>query len=146
MRVWALIGVAAVLAMSCLSAGLFTPVAQSVNDHIRDTPRTPTISFENKLSEPVCGINLWRSSQPESEAEANWLELTDVLKLEPGQLVTVGLVPRDGAYRLRALGCGARGFSLSEVVVPQVVPGMTLVLGAPTPAPITAPLPSSVGL
>ncbi|MCU0695594.1 MAG: hypothetical protein MUC96_03570 [Myxococcaceae bacterium] len=146
MRRWGPIAVVGVLSMSCLSGGLAGALGVAAVDHVQNTERTPTVSFENRHSEPVCGINLWRPSQPESESDANWLELTDLLKLEPGQRVTVGIVPKDGAYRLRALGCGARGFSLSDVVIPQVVPGTTLVLGAPEPAPVRAPLPSTVGL
>jgi hypothetical protein len=148
MRSRAVIGVTAILAMSCFASGLGAAeiVATAAGDHIRNTERTAAITFENGLKEPICAINLWRPSQPPAEAEANWLELTELLQLEPGQRVTVGLQPRDGSYHLRALGCGARGFALSEVVLPQVLPGSVLLLGTPPPAPVTAPLPSSVGL
>jgi hypothetical protein len=112
----------------------------------RDATPSPTVTFENRLKEPVCAINLWRPSQPPAEAEANWLELTELFQLAPGQQVSVGILPREGAYRLRAIGCEARAFVLYDVSLPQVVPGSTFALGGSTTSSGSAPLPPTLGL
>ncbi|MDP1922254.1 MAG: hypothetical protein Q8L14_38805 [Myxococcales bacterium] len=120
-------------------------------EHIKNTERQPTITFHNGLSEPVCAINLWRASQPAAEADANWLELTDLTRLDPGQQVSVGIRPRDSAYQLRALGCGGRASSLYSVSLSELIPGSRVTLGAPPPTPTPTPtspptLPAAVGL
>ncbi len=148
---WLAVVALALLGQGCVDA-LLLGGGLAVN-HIQNTERQPTITFHNGLSEPVCAINLWRASQPASEADANWLELTDLARLEPGQDVSVGIRPRDSAYQLRALGCGARASSLYIVSLSELTPGSKLTLGAPTPTPTPAskaapaqPLPAAVGL
>ena len=91
---------------------------------------------------------LCTSASPASatEAEANWLELTDLPRLEPGQRVKVGFVPRDGSYFLRAIGCGDRAFALSSVTLASITPGSTLSLGVAPPPPPSAPLAPNLGL
>jgi hypothetical protein len=143
----ALIGVTAVLSQACLGVEYLVAGAVGAGvHHIQNTERQPTITFRNDLSEPVCAVNLWRPSQPETEAEADWLELTDLARLEPGQRVNVGFLPRDGAYFLRAVGCGDRAFALSFVTLATITPGSTLSLGAAPPPPPSAPLPANLGL
>lgn len=81
-------------------------VVNLVGNHIKNTERQPMIEFVNELPMPVCAINLWRDQGPAGDREANWLELTDLLRLEPGQKVRVGMQPRDAVYHLRAVDCG----------------------------------------
>ncbi|MBL8918923.1 MAG: hypothetical protein JNJ54_08710 [Myxococcaceae bacterium] len=105
-------------------------------DHIRNTPRTPTITFVNDLPTAVCSINMWRDAGPATDRDANWLELTDVRRLEPGASVTVGIVPRDAVYHLHAVDCDGAVRARAEVT-PS--PGHALRLGARTPPPPAQP-------
>lgn len=148
---WALVVGAVVLMQGCVGAeylvlGAVGLAGGGARSHIENTERQPTITFLNELSEPICAINLWRPSQPATEAEANWLELTDLPRLEPGQRVKVGFVPRDGSYFLRAIGCGDRAFALSSVTLASITPGSTLSLGVAPPPPPSAPLAPNLGL
>ena len=136
-----------VLGQGCVGVEfLVIGAVAGARDHIENTERQPTITFLNELSEPLCAINFWRPSQPATEAEANWLELTDLPRLEPGQRVKVGFVPRDGSYFLRAIGCGDRAFALSSVTLASITPGSTLSLGVAPPPPPSAPLAPNLGL
>jgi hypothetical protein len=135
--------------LACVApALLLSGCLGSLVSHVVDTERQPTLTFTNRLGVPVCAINLWRPSQPAEEAAADWMELTDVVELEPGASLTVGFVPHDGRYFVRALGCRFQDEVLFSRELAQVVPGTTLSFepeSRATPPP-TAPLPSSVGL
>lgn len=99
----------------------------------------PTIAFVNELPEPVCAVNLWRPGQPEEESIANWLELTEVSELLPQQRVEVGVVLRDSAYFLRAIGCGERARPLYEARLGQLRAGETLFFKLTPPDPPPSP-------
>lgn len=99
----------------------------------------PTIAFVNELPEPVCAVNLWRPGQPEDEAIANWLELTELSELLPQQRVEVGVVLRDSPYFLRAVGCGERARPLYEARLGQLRAGETLFFRLTPPDPPPSP-------
>lgn len=129
----------ACLVLSGCAAGLELGGALAA-DHIRNTPRTPTITFVNELPAPVCAINMWRDGAPTGDRDANWLELSDLRRLEPGASVTVGILPRDAVYHLQAVDCG--GAVLSRVDVTPI-PGQPLRLApASTRPPVAEPGPS----
>lgn len=107
----------------CL-AGLGLTQTLLVNGVERSDPQS-TVDFVNALGVEVCAINLWRDQGPVDDQTANWLELTDLDVLAPGQRATVGIVPRDAPYHLRAVACD--GLVITESVV-RVIAGQELVL------------------
>lgn len=132
------LGACTILNLACVAvADLGTSLALN---HIRDTPRTPTITFVNDLPMPVCAINMWRDAGPAGDRDANWLELTDLRRLEPGTSVSVGIVPRDAVYQLRVVDCDGTVRARADVTP---TPGQVLRLGEPSRPPVrtTSPPP-----
>lgn len=113
-------------------------IVYAVGNHIKNTERQPLVEFVNELPMPVCAINLWRDQGPAADREANWLELTDLLRLEPGQKVRVGMQPRDAVYHLRAVDCGGV-VRLDTEVTPIAGQQVRLRPSVPVSAPAASP-------
>lgn len=122
--------VALPLLSGCLSVAAVVHTAAT-----RPAPVAP-IHFVNSLDETVCAINLWRDEQPAAEADANWLELTDLPLLMPGERVSVGARLSAGPYWLRAIGCTGR--ALFQTELRSVRADQEIVLAHP--APMDVPL------
>lgn len=107
---------------------------------VQSVATTPTpisaIHFVNATDVPVCAVNLWHDDQPLEQADADWLELTEVRRLLPGQRVSVGARLTDGPYRVRALSC--EGVPVAQAQLPSLRPEQLIELVVP-PSPASTP-------